>query len=379
MARWQMLFRVIGKALWVRPGKLFLSVSALAVGATLASAFLSIYFDLPEKISSEFRTLGPNLIVAPRGPGGPGGEDPTFPASIENQIASEYPDVARLPWLFAIAKADGRDVILGGTNLADLARMHPGWHGLSSGNETQNGVIAGEKAAEVFGWKPGTTVRVTYAQRDISLPLTAIISTGGSEDTQLLVPLAAVEYLTGQDGRLSLIQLAAPGSAVEVESQWHRIAGGFAATPAVEVKALRPVLESEARVVMKVRGLMLGLAGIVLALVILSVLTTVSGQILDRQKDIGVMKALGGSDAGIARFFLAETAAQALLAAGVGFAAGFALAQLAAERIFHSAITLRWDVAAAVFGLTLGAALLATALPARWIRRMDAAVILRGE
>ncbi|MBI3935229.1 MAG: ABC transporter permease [Acidobacteria bacterium] len=373
MARWRMLLRVVGKALWVRPGKLFLSITALTVGATLVSAFLSLYFDLPQKISSEFRTMGPNLIVAPRGQG------QTFPAEIAKELVAGYPGVTGLPWLYAIGKANGRDVILGGTELANLARMHPGWQGLPSGIAGPEALIAGEQVATVFGWKPGAIVHVAYADRDIRMPLAGIVSTGGSEDSQVIVPLAALESLTGQAGRLSLIQLAVPGSASDVDATWQALLARAGAVPEVEIRALRPVLESEARVVMKVRGLMLGLAGIVLALVILSVLTTVSGRILDRRKDIGVMKALGGSDASIARFFLAETAAQALLAAALGFGAGFALAQLAAERIFHSAIAPRWDVAAAVAAITVSVALIATALPTRWIRRMDAAVILRGE
>lgn len=373
MARWKMLLRVIGKALWVRPGKLFLCMTALTVGATLASAFLSLYFDLPGKMSSEFRTLGPNLIVASRGAG------ETFPASVQGELATAYPEIDALPWLYAVGRAAGRDVILGGTDLAGLAPMHPGWQGLPSVALAQEGLVAGEKAAAVFGWTPGTTVRLAYGGKEMSMTVAGIVSTGGSEDSQLFLPLAAVESLTGLTGRLSLLQLAVPGTAAEVDSVWRRMAAGVSEASAVEIRPLRPVLESEARVVMKVRGLMLGLAGTVLALVILSVLTTVSGRILDRQKDIGVMKALGGSDAAIARFFLAETAVQALLAAALGWVAGFALAQLAAVRIFHSAITLRWDVAAAVVGITLAVALIATTLPARWIRGMDAAVILRGE
>ena len=373
MARWQMLWRVVGKALWVRPGKLFLSMTALTVGATLASAFLSLYFDLPEKMSSEFRTLGPNLIVAPRG----GGE--TFPVSVQVELSTAYPEIDGLPWLYAVGRATGRDVILGGTDLAGLAPMHPGWQGLPSEALAQEGLIAGEKAAAVFGWTPGTTVRIAYGGKEMSMTVAGIVSTGGSEDSQLLLPLAAVESLTGLTGRLSLLQLAVHGTAAEVESVWRQLEVRLSAAREVEIRPLRPVLESEARVVMKVRSLMLGLAGIVLALVILSVLTTVSGRILDRQKDIGVMKALGGSDSGIARFFLAETAVQALLAATLGLGAGFVLAQMAAVRIFHSAIAFRWDVAAAVVGITLAVALIATALPARWIRRMDAAVILRGE
>jgi len=368
----RMLLRVIGKALWVRPGKLLLSVAALTVGATLASAFLSLYFDLPDKMSAEFRTLGPNLVVAPRG------EAQTFPASIQKRLATTTEDAFQLPWLYAVGRADGRDVILAGTELPKLAQMHPSWSGLPAQVSGQI-LIAGVKAMEQFGWKPGETVRIQYSENEVSLPLAGIVSTGGSEDSQLLLPLATLQAMTGQAERLSLMQLAVPGAAAEVETAWHAMSASVASVPEVEIRALRPVLESEARVVMKVRGLMLGLAGIVLALVILSVLTNVSGRLLDRQKEIGVMKALGGSDAGIARFFLAETAVHALLAAALGLAAGFALAQAAAERIFHSSIALRWDVAGAVAGITLGVALIATLLPARWIRRMDPAVILRGE
>jgi putative ABC transport system permease protein len=385
MPRWKMLFRVMARGLWVRPGKLLLSVAALTVGATLASAFLSLYFDLPSKMSSEFRTLGPNLIVAPRG------DAQTFSDDVATRVSTESPSTAMLPWLYAVGKVDTRDVILAGTDLDGLSRMHPGWKmhpgwrslpAMAAATATATaleGIVAGEKAAEQFGWSVGAPVRVSYAGQAITLPLLAIVSTGGSEDSQLLMPLATLQTLTGQSDQLSMIQLAAAGAASDVESVWHRTAASVADLPTIEVRALRPVVESEARVVMKVRAMMLGLAGIVMALVILSVLTSVSGRILDRQKDIGVMKALGGSDAGIARFFLAETAAQAVFAGALGFAAGFALAQLAAERVFHSAIALRWDVALAVMSITLGAALVATLLPARWIRRMDAAVILRGE
>lgn len=389
MARWKMVLRVVSRALWVRPAKLFSSLAALTVGATLASAFLSLYFDLPRKMTAEFRTLGPNLVVAPRG------NAQTFSAELYARLAADSPEVPRLPWLYAIGKVEGNDVILGGTDLARLAALRPGWQVFPSLDRkesaqtvqdfltrqqealaSEQGLLAGEKAAAHFRWSTGQVVRLDYGGTSVSLPLLGIVSSGGSEDSQLLVPLPVLQTLTGQPGQLSLIQLAAPGSAAQVESIWQKIA---ARLPEAEVRPLRPVLESEARVVMKVRGLMLGLTAIVLGLVILSVLTTVSGLVLDRQRDIGIMKALGGSDRAIALFFLAETACLAVLAAALGYGAGFGLAQLAAQRIFRSAVDWRGDVLGAVVGITVAVALIATAFPARWIRRLDPAVILRGE
>jgi putative ABC transport system permease protein len=137
-------------------------------------------------------------------------------------------------------------------------------------------------------------------------------------------------------------------------------------------------LESEARVILKVRGLMFGLTAIVLAIVILSVMTTVSGLVLDRQRDIGVMKSLGGSDWAISLLFVAETLSIAAVAALLGYALGLGLAQWAAQRIFASALPWRWDTLPAVVGVTLAVAFLAATLPVYRVRRLDPAVVLRG-
>jgi putative ABC transport system permease protein len=365
-----MFLRIVSRALWVRPAKLFSSLSALTVGATLASAFLSLYFDIPGKMTTEFRALGPNLMVVPRG------DAQTMPAALDARLAEEHSEVARLPWLYAIGRINDEDVILGGTELDRVARLHPSWHIAPSGPLGQEGILAGAKASAHFGWKPGEMVEVRYGDNRLSLPLLGAVSTGSSEDSQLLVPLAALQALTAQPGRLSLIQLAAPGSSSQVEAAWQSLQ---TAIPDAEVRPLRPVIESEARVVMKVRNLMLGLAGIVLALVMLSVLATVSGLIVDRERDIGVMKALGGSHTSIAGFFLAEMGFLALLAAAIGYAAGFGLARWIALRVFQSAVELRADVLGAVVAATLSAAMIATLFPTRWIRRADPAVILRGE
>src|ERR1019366_9744748 len=115
---WRMFFRVVSKAFWFRPGKVSASVVALTVGATLVSAFLSLYFVLPGKMSGEFRTLGPNLIVAPRG------NDQTFSEELYTRLGSRQPQVIALPWLYAVCraanKAGGGDVVLGGTALGRL-------------------------------------------------------------------------------------------------------------------------------------------------------------------------------------------------------------------------------------------------------------------
>jgi putative ABC transport system permease protein len=388
MRRWRMSYRVISKALRFRPGKVSASIGALTVGATLVSAFLSLYFVLPGKMSGEFRALGPNLIVAPRG------NDQTFSDDLYNRLISRQPQAIALPWLYAVGQAAnkgvGSAVVLGGTDLARLASMNPGWKvlagdstqsleaflkGKQQGLGEQGWLLAGEKAAAHFGWNVGQTVEVTYGGRAIRLPLEAVVSTGGSEDSQALLPISALQALTTQTGKLSLIQARLPGSAAQVESRRGEIA---ALLPEAEARPLRQVVESEARVVMKVRALMYGLTAVVLGIVILSVMTTVSGVVLDRQRDIGIMKTLGASEFMISFLFVAETAVCALAAAVLGYWLGFGLAEWASVGIFHSALPWRGDVLASVVAVTIAVALAATAFPIHLVRKMEPAVILKG-
>ena len=386
-----MFFRLIFKALRIQPGRVLLSLAALIVGATLASAFLNLYFDLPRKMTAEFRTLGPNLVVAPRG------NQPTLPESVLEGIATAQRNLLRLPWLYAAGKVNQQDVILGGTTLDSLAAVNPGWQGLENFQaktstqklgtflssqsprrfpEQGEWLLAGEKAAAHFGWQAGQMVRVEYGEGTVTLPLLGVLSTGESADSQILMPLAALQTLTHREGQLSVIQLAVSGPAEQVEEVRRQLA---ARLPEVEIRPLRQVIESEARVVMKIRGLMFGLTAIVLGIVILSVMTTVSGLVFERRRDIGVLKALGGSDFAISLLFVAETALLAVLATALGYLLGFGLAQWASLHIFRSTLGWRWDVLPAVLAVTLAVALAATAFPIHLIRRLHPAVVLKGD
>lgn len=406
MSRARLFFRVVYKAFRVQPGRMAASFAALTVGATLASAFLNLYFDLPRKMTAEFRNLGANLILAPKG------SAETVPEDVYRQVAAAQPQVPRLAWLYAVGRVNQREVIFGGAELDRLASLNPGWQvsenaggkdrgqslatfleraqrgpsatlpstplraGRTGVSDSKGGwLLAGEKAAAHFGWKAGDSVRVEYGETALDLPLVGIVSTGGSEDAQLILPLPALQAMTSRPGQLSLIQLAVPGSAAQVEAVRQQLAARW---PEVEVRPLRQVLESEARIVLKVRGLMFGLTAIVFGIVILSVMTTVSGLVLDRQRDIGVMKSLGGSDRAIALLFVTETVCLAAGAALLGYAVGFGLAQWAAQRIFQSALQWRWDVLPAVVGVTLAVAFLAAAFPVYRVRRLNPAVVLRG-
>ena len=186
--------------------------------------------------------------------------------------------------------------------------------------------------------------------------------------------LAEAQRLGGAPGRLSLIQLnAAPQDVERVREQLA------AALPGAEVRTLRPVAESTARVLLKVRGLLLGSTAVILAIIVLGVTTTLSAIVWERRRDIGVMKALGAADRQIAVLLLSESAFLGLAGGLVGYAVGLGLAQWIGRSIYQSAVALRIEVLPQVVLVTVAVAVVATLFPLRTVRNVQPAAVLKGE
>jgi len=103
------------------------------------------------------------------------------------------------------------------------------------------------------------------------------------------------------------------------------------------------------------------------------------GWVFDRRRDFAIMKALGASDGLIAMFVAGEAAALACVGAIAGFAAGIGIAALIGRLNFNAPISPQVRVFPAVLIGALVVTLVATLLPLRLLRRIQPAMILRGE
>jgi putative ABC transport system permease protein len=352
---------LIGRALWLRRRRLSVALLALLVGASLSSALLSTYADLEQKMAREFRRYGANLVIAPQG------ETQTLPE--ETLAATQIPEVGAAPFLYVVGRVNDADAVLAGTDFTRLRDFARTWH-LRGEWPGAGECLAGER----LGVEPGAQVNLTVGAQTAACRVAAVIATGASEDSQILLPLAGAQRLAALPGRLSLIQLNAAPADVE------RVRGQLAAAlPAAEVRTLRPVAESTARVLLKVRGLLLASTVIILAIIALAVATTLSAIVWERRKDIGVMKALGAGERQIAALLLSESALLGLAAGLAGYAAGLALAQWIGQSIYQSAVAVRPQVFPQVVLVTVAVAVAATVFPLRMVRDVQPAAVLKGE
>lgn len=352
-----MFLRFVTAALRFRRRRLLLAFSALAVTATLATALFSVYSDIDRKMRAEFRGYGANLIIAPAG------DARTIPIAALQQ-ADTLGATAAAPFLYTIGRLRGEPVVVAAVDFRRAAPLVGYWHVAQF--PASGECLIGTSVAAHFHLAAGQTAELDSGPCAIR----AVISTGGPEDAQILIPF------TGDVA--SLIQVRADGARL------GQIRAALAkALPLADVRVLHAVAETEANVVLKVRSSLFLLAALILAITTLCVSSNFSALVIERGKEIGILKAIGAAEKQIAALFLSESLLLGLGSATIGYAVGLLLAWWIGHRIFPAsaaaAVGVNFGVFLPVAGVTLAVAAAATLIAGARIWRIRPAVILRGE
>ncbi len=357
--------RLVWRAMAERWQRISLALAALTIAAALATALLGLYLDIERKLRGEFRGYGANLILSPAG------DRQTLPLDALAE-ADKYGQAA--PFLYSVQTVNGEPVVLAGVDFKRLEPLAGYWQVEGRRQPLSGECLVGERVAARFELRPGSIVNVGLQAYRVA----GIVSTGAAEDSQVLLPIEDVAERAGLSHQASLIAVRVDGA--QVERARAALAASLAAVlPGAEVRALRAVIESEAAVVLKIRGTLFVLTLLVLLIVTLCVMNNFAAIVYQRRKEIGVLKAIGGADRRIAALFAAEVAAVGLLGSLAGFGLGWLLVRWLGWQIFHQPMETSLAVLPPVAGITLLVALAATIVPLRRIRQIEPAVILRGE
>ena len=393
-----MFWRILWRLLHASRGRLLLAFIAVASGAAVCAALLNLDLDAGDKLAREFRVLGANVIVAPQR-----STDavPLMDAAAMAQInALRVPEiVAAAPYLYIAAqaeppaasnvaqagpparqadKASGVPVIVAGTWFDQIARLNSWWKIQGQwvpGRDDSTHCMAGSEVAKTLGLSPGSALILRYGGREASLIVSGIATSGGSEDSQLFVSLEVAQSLAALGERIGLVQLSVRGSAPAIENVMKQLAQ---ALPGLSVLPVRQLAATEGRLLERIRGLLLATVFLILLLTALGVLAAMAGLALERRRDVGLMKALGGSVQRVIGFFLAEAMVVGLAGGVLGCGAGMLLSQWMGARIFATSIAPRLIVLPVILILMVAVSL-AGALPLGLLGRVRPAEILRGE
>ncbi len=149
--------------------------------------------------------------------------------------------------------------------------------------------------------------------------------------------------------------------------------------PSADVRPVRQIMEGEARVLGKTRATLLSAAVLIILTAALCVLSTLMGWVFDRRRDFAIMKALGASQRLVSAFFAAEAGALGAVGALIGYILGVGIAAWIGHANFHTTIMPRLSVLPPVLMGSVAVGLLSAILPIALLRRVEPAMILRGE
>ena len=363
MSRTQLLLRLLLKAAWVRKDRAFTALVSVAVVATIATAALTIYSDLEGKLSREFRGFGANVVVT-KNSGSLTGEEL---AGI-NKIVGARGEV--VPVAYAVANfSEGARVVVGGADLDKLHKLNTAWSFEERGSGT---ALVGARVAEAVSH--GGSWQITYGSIRSTITPQAVFRSGSDDDSRVYIPLEDFVRLTGIQPNTALLRIE--GKPQQIQSAVAQLS---TALPSVEVKPVRQITQAQTAVVGKTRSIVLASSAAVVVLIMLCMVATFTGSVLERRKDFAVMKALGASNRTVNFLFASEAALLALAGSAAGYVVGCGIAFWIGKANFDAAILPQPML---LFPVLLGSvvlALIASTAPLRLLQQIQPAAILRGE
>ena len=388
-----MYFRMITASLIRRRSRMFIALLAIAVGATILSGLVTIYYDVPRQMGEQFRNYGANMIFVASAD-----SERLTMDNIDQAVDTIKEDqvVGVAPYRYETVTVNEQPVIVAGTDLEGAKSTSPYWLVDGEWPSGEHQILVGKKTADLLSVKTGDTLALTYSEESIENPdqpadtdrtddenattirydITGTLDTGGNEEEYIFMSLEDAGTLTANKDKIDIVELSISADSAELEKYVEDIG---ASVPEITPRLVKRVTQSETTVLSKLQSLVFLVTLVVLLLMAICVATTMMAVVTERRKEIGLRKALGASNQSIIREFMGEGMLLGGIGGFIGSLLGFAFAQAVSMNVFNSTITFR----PALVPIAIIAAIIVTGIacliPVRNATEVDPARVLKGE
>jgi len=386
MHRRRWLFQLVLRALAHRKGRTALLLAVLAMASSLATALGIVSYSMEKRVAEEVRKYGANLIISPEsarldvGSGGLNFGVITEPAylqqrKVEDTLAQSGLKAEHSFHLRGALHWKDADLMVEGVNFSDIRRLFPWWQ-LKGDWPAAGEAVVGTDLAARLKFKPGDTLELVGKAQTVRLRISGTVSSGGEEDGLLFLALPELQQALALDGQLSLVRLMVTAGD---DSLKKSAAALQLLLPSAKVNEVRQTARTSEGLLAKVKLLMFMVTAVVLVSAGSSVAGTMSTTVLERGKEIGLMKAMGGTRWEVMLIFCGEAAMLGILGGFAGYLFGSTIAQFITRTVFSaSAEFIPW-FAGISLAVSLFLALLGSIGPMISVFKLDPVRSLRGE
>ena len=386
-----MFWQMVKGALIRQRGRFILIALTVALGVSLATAMLNVMFDIGEKVNQELKAFGANIMVTPRNSmvlKDLYGVETTTSTHREYLEEEDLGNIKTIFWTnnivaFApslttsITLADGEREQLFGTwfehtltlptdetYTTGVKFMKSWWHidGDWADDAQQDEVLVGAKLAQKLGVSAGSTLSYTKEDgTEGTLRVMGVVSGGGNEENQIVGALSLAQSLAHAEGKIDQGEVSAmttpendlarkaaenPKSLSQAEYDiWY--CTSYVGSIAYQIEEVmqnaaahpvRQIAESEGKILDKTQLLMLLITVLSLLSSSLGVSNLISANIMERSRELGLLKALGATNIAVVLSVLAEIFIAGIIGGVFGYFVGLGFAQLIGETVFGSGI-----------------------------------------
>lgn len=376
MTRYRMYGIMIWNALLRRRSRMLIALLAVAIGATIVSGLVTIYYDVPRQMGREFRSYGANLLFLPAG------DQQSLTEKNLGQAAALLPPeqvVGIAPFLYDRIKVNEQPVMVAGTRFSAVKQVSPYWQlrGEWPG-ENADGIVLGAEVAELLKVEPGQQVVLSAAgaEQERKVKVAGIVRTGSSEENFIFVDLALLQSMLHKEGQISLAQASIAANSTELNALTETVR---AQVTGLSPQLVKRVTHSEETVLGKLQALVYLVTIVVLLLTLICVATTMMAVVTERRKEIGLKKALGAENRSIVMEFLGEGFVLGGVGGLLGTVCGFFFAQFVSVNVFGRMISFQPLIALLALVISVLVTGLACLIPVKIATDVEPAIVLRGE
>ena len=426
-----MFFRILKQSFFQGKKQKILAITTIILSASLITALLNISIGVGDKMTSELKAYGANINVVPKS------ESLSLEIAgvdynpLKGKVFLEEKDLPRVKDIFwrnnivgftpflnkraNLVDFNSQSILLSGTyfdknvKVPDEEDYHTGvksiyeyWkvEGRWPKDDSYEALIGTELSKQI-DIKVDDTLVVKSKDRSIKLKITGILHSGAQEDNRVICSLKASQELFHLEGKLNSIRVSAltvpeddlskksrrnPDALDSLEyDSWYCTAYVSSIAyqieenvPNASVKPIWQVASSEGKIIKKIQLLMSVVTLAALFASAMGISSLMGTTIMERSREIGLIKALGATMRDVYLQFLTEAIIIGLIGGVFGFLLGGLLSQIIALNIFNTFVELKLIVLPIILFVSVLISLLGSIIPARLIAKLLPVEVLYG-
>ena len=211
MTKRKMFLRMITASLLRRRSRMLIALLSIAVGATILSGLVTIYYDVPRQMGAQFRSYGANMILLPEG------ESKMTQESLGRALSliAESELVGAAPYRYVRLDMPSRQQSFtgAGTDFEQVQKTSPYFSVEGEYPSASREILVGKEIAETIGAKVGSSVELSYkssaaSSGNASQDRVAGASLSGSAEGFNKVVLTA-DAVLDEEGRIASVEVDA--------------------------------------------------------------------------------------------------------------------------------------------------------------------------